>query len=76
MLLKRCLFSSQLLTRSLHHYGITPQFMHPLTAEVLLDDLPRTAKRTKSVCTIGYCFNYSVPKLNIPITPSNSSIRA
>ena len=45
-----------LLNKSLYSYGITPQFMHPLNAELLLDEFTKTTKRTKTVCTIGYLF--------------------
>jgi hypothetical protein len=37
-----------------YHYGMTPQMMHDLSAEFLLDEAPRTKKRTKTICTIGY----------------------
>ncbi len=36
-------------------YGTTPQMMHDLSAAFLLDESPRTRKRTKTICTIGYC---------------------
>ena len=35
-------------------YGITPQFLHPLNAEVILDEFPKSTKRTKTIATIGY----------------------
>jgi hypothetical protein len=35
------------------NYGITPQFMHALDPELLLDESPKATKRTKTVCTIG-----------------------
>ena len=49
-----------LLNKSLYSYGITPQFMHPLNAELLLDEFTKTTKRTKTVCTIGYLFLHLV----------------
>jgi hypothetical protein len=42
-------------------YGITPQFMHSLDSELLLDDSPKATKRTKTVCTIGSLLHHSVP---------------
>lgn len=35
-------------------YGTTPQMMHDLSADFLLDESARTRKRTKTICTIGY----------------------
>ncbi len=35
-------------------YGNTPQMMHDLSADFLLDESPKTRKRTKTICTIGY----------------------
>ena len=43
-----------LLLRSARNYGITPQFLHPLDAQVLLDEFPKSTKRTKTIATIGY----------------------
>jgi hypothetical protein len=37
-----------------YSYGITPQMMHDLSADFLLDESTRTRKRTKTICTIGY----------------------
>jgi hypothetical protein len=41
-------------SKNCYFYGITPQFMHPLDSGLLLDESPKTTKRTKTVCTIGY----------------------
>ncbi len=54
MLLRGSSILSKFLTKNVFGYGITPQFMHPLTAELLMDEFPKTTKRTKTVSTIGY----------------------
>lgn len=56
MMLRASKIVSSILRPNVYSYGITPQFMHPLTAELLLDEFPKTTKRTKTVCTIGYLF--------------------
>lgn len=53
MILRATKIFTNILRNNAYNYGITPQFMHPLTAELLLDEFPKTAKRTKTVCTIG-----------------------
>lgn len=64
MLSKVSSFCRSLMQRSLHCYGITPQFMHPLDAELLLDESPKSTKRTKTVCTIGYLSTHTDQKLS------------
>lgn len=56
-------------------YGITPQFMHPLDADLLLDEAPKSTKRTKTVCTIGYHLNNLAQRLNILIMPVSSLMK-
>lgn len=63
---------NNLLTKNAASYGITPQFMHPLTAELLLDEFPKTTKRTKTICTIGYSSHYVDLTPKAPIKPVNS----
>ena len=53
MLLKASRAVGSLLFRNAQPYGITPQVMHNLSAELLLDTFPKSIKRTKTVCTIG-----------------------
>ena len=43
-------------------YGTTPQMMHDLSAAFLLDQSPRTRKRTKTICTIGYPYSITQSK--------------
>ncbi len=54
--------AKQLLSAPRFNYGTTPQMMHDLSAAFLLDQSPRTRKRTKTICTIGYLFAYPDPK--------------
>jgi hypothetical protein len=68
-------FVSSLIRKNLYPYGITPQFLHPLSADLLLDEFPKTAKRTKTVCTIGYFALKLDPEQNTPTTLSNLSMR-
>lgn len=56
----------------LANYGITPQFMHPLDAELLLEESPKATKRTKTVCTIGFLSLHLDPKHNTPKMPACS----
>lgn len=63
------------LNKNIYRYGITPQFMHPLSAELLLDQFTKTTKRTKTVCTIGYISRHSDPKHKSLKTPANLSMK-
>jgi hypothetical protein len=67
--------SRRLLQVPLAHYGITPQFMHPLDAELLLDESPKSAKRTKTICTIGYPRPHTAPGRSTPTTQACWSTR-
>lgn len=69
-------FSKRLLQLPLAHYGITPQFMHPLDVELQLDESPKATKRTKTVCTIGYPTYHTGPRHSILTMRECSSMRA
>ena len=69
-------FSKRLLQLPLAHYGITPQFMHPLDVELQLNESPKATKRTKTVCTIGYPTYHTGPRHSIQTMRECSSMRA
>ena len=75
-MLSRLIGSSKSLWTQLHQsYGITPQFMHPLDADLLLDESPKSTKRTKTVCTIGYHLKNLVQRLSILIMLASSLMK-
>lgn len=72
MLLKASKVVSNLLNKNVQNYGITPQVISNVSASSLLDVFPKTLKRTKTVCTIGYLIFHLDPKQNTPNKPENS----